>query len=454
MSQLTTLNDWLAHLETIHPLSMDFKLSRITEVYKRLRLEPIAPLIITVAGTNGKGSTATTAAHLFKAHGAKVGLFTSPHIERFNERIQIDLTEASDTQIIGAFEQIEEARGEITLTYFEFATLAAFYLFKEEAVDVAILEVGLGGRLDSTNIVDADIAMITPIGIDHTAQLGNTLSEIAGEKAGIIKENATVISSEISPDPIIPQKAAAMKAHFNHNGAQFSYRLLENVPAKKGRAHWEYSAHNLVGGLKSPNVETIENSENSGPALTFTLPAPNLIGRHQYQNAASAITALLLSPYRAEPEKIIKGLQSVRLEGRFQPLTRKNSPSVYLDVTHNAQGAGVMHELLAIKKPHQRVIAVLGMLADKDAPALIQSLTEDVDHWITTSIVDARGQSAETLKARISPYLNSAISTAETIPDACKKALVLADINDIILVFGSFHMMAESLIWFKENHYV
>ncbi len=447
MSKLTTLASWLSHLETIHPLSMDFKLSRIITVHKRLQLDPIAPLIITVAGTNGKGSTATTTAHLFKAHGAKVGLFTSPHIERFNERIRIDLQEASDEQLIEAFNAIEMARKigeEITLTYFEFATLAAFYLFKKEAADVAILEVGLGGRLDSTNIVDADIAIITPIGIDHTAQLGGTLPEIAAEKAGIIKEGSTVISAEKTPEPNILQRAEAMGASFNHQGTNFTYQIIKD-PLHSQQAPWIYELKTLTSGLNSPNINRLP--------LSLKLPAPKLLGQHQYQNAASAITALMASPFVAKGEKIIEGLRAVKLEGRFQPLTRPNSPAVYLDVTHNAQGASVMKELLANRRPDQRVIAVLGMLADKDAPALVQHLTEDIDQWITTTLVDARGQSGKALKAQIKNEISTPIIATETIPDACKKALVLADINDIILVFGSFHMMAESLIWFKENHY-
>ncbi|HIW05763.1 MAG TPA: bifunctional tetrahydrofolate synthase/dihydrofolate synthase, partial [Candidatus Ignatzschineria merdigallinarum] len=185
MASERSLQSWLTYLEAIHPLSMDFKLARIIQVYERLNLTPIAPLVITVAGTNGKGSTSTTIANLYKAHDFKVGLFTSPHINRFNERIRINLEEVSDAELIEAFTAIETAREEITLTYFEFATLAAFYLFRKNSVDVAVLEVGLGGRLDSTNIADAQIAVITPISIDHTAQLGNTITAIAGEKAGI-----------------------------------------------------------------------------------------------------------------------------------------------------------------------------------------------------------------------------------------------------------------------------
>ena len=196
MASECSLQSWLTYLEAIHPLSMDFKVARIRTVFERLNLTPIAPLVITVAGTNGKGSTSTTIANLYRAQGLTVGLFTSPHIDRFNERIRINLEEVSDQDLIDAFRVIEEIRGDITLTYFEFATLAAFYLFKKYAVEVAVLEVGLGGRLDSTNITDADIAVITPIGIDHTAQLGNTITAIAGEKAGIIKHGAKVVTAE------------------------------------------------------------------------------------------------------------------------------------------------------------------------------------------------------------------------------------------------------------------
>ncbi len=426
------LQSWLSYLETIHPLSMDFKLARIRTVYERMNLAKIAPLIITVAGTNGKGSTSTTIANLYKASGKKVGLFTSPHITRFNERIRIDLLEVSDADLIEAFEAIESARDEITLTYFEFATLASFYLFKKSAVDVAVLEVGLGGRLDSTNIADADIAVITPIGIDHTAQLGNTITEIAGEKAGIIKANAKVVTAEKSPNISILHKAEIENATIYSNGSAFSYEILED-----GQFSYQF--------------------ENQAPIM---LPAPNLLGEHQYQNASSAITAFILGTQITDPSIISKGLSTVQLEGRFQGLTREHSPNIFLDVTHNPQGATVLKSLINDLREKQssntpiKVTALLGMLKDKDATELVEILKTDIDEWITAPIIDERGQSAEILADKLEKVLGNRPFTSNSIPEGCTLALSHSQQQDIIIIFGSFHMMAESLTWLKENQYV
>ncbi len=430
MASERNLESWLNYLEAIHPLSMDFKLARIQTVYARMNLQKIAPLIITVAGTNGKGSTSTTIANLYHASGKKVGLFTSPHIVRFNERIRINLCEVSDAQLIEAFQAIETARAEITLTYFEFATLAAFYIFKNEAVDVAVLEVGLGGRLDSTNIADADIAVITPIDIDHTAQLGNTITEIAGEKAGIIKPHSKVITAETSPNRAIISKAEAAQAMLYTNNSAYCYETLEN-----GHFNYQFEDH-----------------------PTMTLPAPNLLGQHQYQNAAAAITALIVGLQTYNATNIATGLSNVQLEGRFQKLVKVDSPTVYLDVTHNPQGASVLKSMiLDIQSKHTtpvKVIALLGMLKDKDSSQLADILKDVVDEWITAPIIDERGQSAEVLAEKIQPYLHNAPQISHSIAEGCALALQQSKTQDIIIVFGSFHMMAESLTWFKENQYV
>lgn len=435
MASNRSLQSWLTYLEAIHPLSMDFKLERIKTVLKNLNLGKIAPLIITVAGTNGKGSTSTTIANLYHSAGKRVGLFTSPHIWRFNERIRIDLEEAEDCDIIAAFEAIEAARGEITLTYFEFATLAAFYLFKEKQVDVAVLEVGLGGRLDSTNIIDADIAVITPIGIDHTAQLGNTIEEIAREKAGIIKERAAVITAEASPNISITKRVTESSATLYQNGRDFHYQLQ-----KSGEFHYQFQ--------KMPEL---------------TLPAPALKGLHQYQNAAAAITALYVGASKLgitpSQEIIAEGLKRVKLEGRFQQLSRPDSPLIYLDVTHNPQGALVLKSLIEDLRSEKgesfEIIALLGMLKDKDSVALATPLKEVIQSWITATIDDCdRGQSGEALAAKIQPIIQQTILVAPSIAAGCKLALEKARPQDIIIVFGSFHMMADSLNWFKENRYV
>lgn len=420
------LNDWLVELEKIHPLAMDFKLERIQKVYAALNITPIAPLIITVAGTNGKGSTSNTIAAICHAANVSVGLYTSPHLHHFNERIQINgQSVVPDQDIIEAFEVIQKARKSITLTYFEYATLAAFYLFKKYQVTVAILEVGLGGRLDATNIVDADIAVITPIHLDHTTQLGNTIDAIAYEKAGIIKPNAIAISAEKNPSPSITQKAKDCHADFIHAGENFNYHKLGS--------QWQYEYNEDI----------------------FTLPLPKLQGAHQLQNAATAITALLNSPLRSKfTENIIAtGLLNTQLKGRFEHIIYQGS-DFYFDVTHNPQGAMILQDLL---KPYhdanRNIIAVLGMLKDKDAANLAMALKDDIQTWILASLEGERGQTSLELQERIQPILNksSVVVAQNSVADACQMATELTQKNDIILVFGSFHTVSEGLTWINQR---
>ena len=434
--QLDTLDAWLSHLESIHPLSMDFKLERIRAVLKTLAIEPIAPHVIIVAGTNGKGSTATTTATLFTEQGYKTGLFTSPHINRFNERIRLNLKEADDALIMEAFNAIETARGEITLTYFEFATLAAFYCFKKENVDVAILEVGLGGRLDSTNITRADMALITPIDLDHTHILGDTIEKIAFEKAGVIKEGAIVITSEINPpEPIITQ-CDKMGATRYSQGDAIAYEILED-----GRFTYSLT-RNLANNQANPK-ETIE----------LTLPKLNLLGRHQYQNAVTAISALLLSPFPVDLEKIGSGLSHVSLKGRFQPLKKEGSPDLYLDVTHNRQGARVLKDLIKSYPSKGRVLAVFGMLIDKDPFAVTHELNSHIDHWYLTGIDGERGQTEAALLERIATEIDHRYTLTHDVPSACEKALKDASKDDIIIVFGSFHIVSAGINWLNDYGY-
>lgn len=420
------LNQWLAELEKIHPLAMDFKLERIQKVFQQLNVLPIAPFVITVAGTNGKGSTTNTMAAICQSAGKTFGLYTSPHMHHFNERIQINGKNVTDNEIIEAFEAIQTARHEITLTYFEFATLAAFYLFKKHNVELAILEVGLGGRLDATNIVDADIAVITPIDLDHTNLLGNTITEIAFEKAGIIKPNALAISAETTPNTSIVEQAQKNHAVLLHADRDFQYHKVDE-------STWQFHYQNH----------------------TYTLPMPKLQGDHQIQNAATAITALLNSPIQNQlTESIIAhGLLNTQLKGRFEKIIIEET-EFYFDVTHNPQGAAILHQLL---KPYrakgQKVIAVLGMLQDKDAANLAAALNADIDGWILASLEGDRGQTAEQLKTRIEPFLKNdrIVLTESSVAAACQKALKLKQNDDIILVFGSFHTVSEGLDWSNQR---
>lgn len=421
-----TLDQWLIELEKIHPLAMDFKLERIKKVYSQLAIEPIAPFIITVAGTNGKGSTSNTIASICHEANVAFGLYTSPHMHKFNERIHINGKDTNDDEIIEAFEAIQIARGDITLTYFEFATLAAFYLFHKHKVQIAILEVGLGGRLDATNIVDANIAVITPIDLDHTNLLGNTITEIAFEKAGVIKHNSLVISAESTPNISIITQAQKQQATLLHAHKDFNYHKID-------KASWHYHYGNF----------------------SVDLPMPKLQGDHQLQNAAAAITALLNSPIKSQITQscISNGLLNTQLKGRFEKVML-DQIDFYFDVTHNPQGAAILQQLL---KPyiaeHRQVIAVLGMLKDKDAANLASALKDSIATWVLASLEGNRGQSSEELQERIEPLLSShtTIMTENSVGDACQKAVSLHQNNAIILVFGSFHTVSEGLNWINQR---
>ncbi len=421
-----SLDQWLIELEKIHPLAMDFKLERIKNVYHQLNVAPIAPFIITVAGTNGKGSTTNTIAAICKAANINFGLYTSPHMHQFNERIQINGQNANDAEIIEAFEAIQSARGDITLTYFEFATLAAFYLFKKHKVEVAILEVGLGGRLDATNIVDADIAVITPIDLDHTNLLGNTITEIAFEKAGIIKPNALAISAENEPNSSIVTQAQKQQAVLLHAERDFKYNKIDDKA-------WRYQFGDVL----------------------MNLPMPKLQGDHQLQNAAAAITALLNSPFKDQINQYIiaEGLLNTQLKGRFEKIIHGGT-EFYFDVTHNPQGAVILQKLLQpYRNEGREVIAVLGMLQDKDAANLASVLKNDIDAWVLASLDGERGQTSQALKERIAPLLpiHKTILTENSVNHACQKALSLQKNNAIILVFGSFHTVSEGLNWINQR---
>ncbi len=421
---MKTLSEWLVHLEKIHPLSMDFKLSRIQKVYERLNINKIAPTVITVAGTNGKGSTSTTIAAIFHEMDLKVGLYNSPHIHQFNERITINGCNATDSEIIQAFETIERTREDITLTYFEFATLAAFYLFHKYKVDIAVLEVGLGGRLDATNIVDADIAVITPIGIDHTEQLGNTITEIAREKAGIIKDQKIVISAEEYPDPIISDIANNKQCQFFHLGRDFKYCLDSNNPD-----HWQFKDNNHI----------------------FTLNTPKLRGVHQYQNTSTAIKAALSTPFglKITEDTLNKAISKLSLKGRFDCYTIDHKTIIF-DVTHNVQGAMVLKDLLEpYTHQNQKITAVFGMLKDKDCTHVGEILENVINMWILCPLSGDRGQSSQQLLEKLTAISSDKCIHASSVSEGCEKAINCTEKNDIMIIFGSFHTVSEGYEWFN-----
>jgi dihydrofolate synthase/folylpolyglutamate synthase len=410
-----TLTEWLELQERVHVRSIDLGLERVSQVARTLGLAKPSYRIITVAGTNGKGSTVAYLDGLLRALGHRSGALTSPHLIRYNERIHIDGAEADDAALIGAFERIEQARGATTLTFFEYNTLAGLLLFADRDVDVAVLEVGLGGRLDATNIVDADVAVLCSIGLDHRDWLGDTLEEIGAEKAGIFRAGRPAVLGH-------PKMPASVHAAIERLGARAIRAEREFLWELEGQ-HWSYR------GL--------------GTTLR-DLPAPALAGAVQYRNAATALAALeALGISVAQVGAVGEALRSVRLLGRFQIIP--GPVEWILDVAHNEPAAQVLaHNLRA--RPHRgRTLAVSGILTDKDAPAIGRALQDDVDDWIVCALPGPRGSSAAETAQRLGPV--HAVMLAQSVAEGCARARERARPDDRVVVFGSFVTVGSALEW-------
>ncbi|MFT0548316.1 bifunctional tetrahydrofolate synthase/dihydrofolate synthase [Allopusillimonas ginsengisoli] len=362
-----SLQDWLSYLETAHSKPIDLGLERVKAVASSLALT--FPFItITVAGTNGKGSTCAMIDAILLASGYKVGLYTSPHLIDFNERIRVNGEYASDADITEQFDKIEDARGEVTLSYFEYATLAALLLFEREQVEVAVLEVGLGGRLDAVNIVDADCAVLTSVDIDHADYLGDTREKIGWEKAHIFRPGKPAICADPMPPESVAQYAQEIGADLWRFGQDFNY--------SGDRQQWSY------GG---------RGRRRSGLAY------PSLRGANQLINACAALAALdALRPHIVVTQQDVRlGLSQVALPGRLQILP--GVPTIVLDVAHNPHAAAALGQNLDNMGHFTGTHAVVGMMKDKDVSAVIARLASRVDHWYCASLPEPRGMSGETL---------------------------------------------------------
>ena len=412
-----SLDAWLQAQQTVHSTGIDLTLDRVRAVAHRMALLPPAYKVITVAGTNGKGSTVEYLTALLHAGGQRVGTFTSPHLIRYNERIRIDRQMVSDEQLVAAFQHIESARGEITLTFFEFNLLAALWVFQTAAVDAAVLEVGLGGRLDAVNIVDADAAIICSIGFDHRDWLGDTLAAIGREKAGVLRAGRPAILADPHIDPSVEQQAL-------HIGAQVSLagRDYHALPRAAGDGSWDLQ----------------------GPGLALTgLPQPSLAGAVQVANAAAALVALsaLRPSLLPDPEQIAAALTSVSLPGRFQVLS--GPVEWILDVAHNEPAARVLADNLRARPLAGRTFMVAGILGDKDIAAIAAVLSAVTDRWILCGIQEPRGLTAEQLAAR-SAHFAGAEQVAD-IAEGVRLAQQQAAPGDRVVVCGSFLAVAPAM---------
>jgi dihydrofolate synthase/folylpolyglutamate synthase len=418
-----SLEQWLAYQQGTHSLSIDLSLERVREVAARLGLlEKRCPVVV-VAGTNGKGSTAATLAALLQSCGLRVGLFTSPHLVRYNERVQINGAAASDAALVAAFERIEAARGSVTLTFFEYNTLAALEVFRQAALGAMVLEVGLGGRLDAVNIIDADVAVLCSIGIDHREWLGSTLEQIGAEKAGIFRRAQNVVLGSPAMPASVWRAARELECRVWTAERQFSWRIHGDG---SGAEPWDYSCE----------LCTLQD-----------LPAPALAGAVQYRNASSALTALQLLAVAGacDQRRIAHGLAAVALPGRFQVVP--GEVEWILDVAHNEPAAQVLAAALAARPCEGKSFAVAGMLADKDVAAVASTLDPLIDHWLLAGIDDEpRGLEAGALQARLPP-LRGTIELARDTEAACARARALSAPRDRVIVFGSFHVVGPALQW-------
>lgn len=405
-----TLDQWLSWLEQQHPKTIDLGLERAGQVADRLGLRALGCPVITVGGTNGKGSTVATLVSVCRAAGLRVGSYTSPHILQFNERICLNGIPVDDATLVSAFEAIRSVQGDVSLTYFEFTTLAAFHVFREARLDVAVLEVGLGGRLDAVNLVDADVAVVTSIGIDHTEYLGNTRELIAIEKAGIFRSGRPAICGDASPPVTLREAAANAGAHLVCRGRDYDFR-----PEPDGGWAW-HDAHRVLTGLPRPRL-----------ALA---------------NAATALAALVASPLSVPEQAIRDGLQNAGLAGRMQVVSA--TPLVLLDVAHNPHGAAFLMEQLPLPEHGQRTFAVLGMLADKDIDGVVEACLGRFDAWFVSSLHVPRGAMSGRLAEALQRQGCHVAGQHESVAHALAAARQLARPADRIVVFGSFYTVAAA----------
>ena len=416
-----TLTEWLFYLEQLHPITIEMGLDRVDQVKDRLGLAPDFP-IITVGGTNGKGSTCAMMESILSCAGYRVGCYTSPHLLRYNERVRISRYEARDEDLCKAFEEVELARvgSAISLTYFEFGTLAAMQLFKQSGVDVVILEVGLGGRLDAVNIFEPDCSVLTSIDLDHMDYLGSTREEIGFEKAGIFRSGKAAICSEAEMPASILRQAELIGADLMHIDSEFGYSVQDN--------QWSYWG---PGGNR------------------HALPHPALRGSYQLRNACTCLAALDVVRERLPTNMgdIRQGLLQVELPGRFQILP--GLPVTILDVAHNPAAARTLATSLGSMGQYHKTFAIFAMLKDKDIPGVVTALKSVVDVWLVAGIDVSRGASADDLRQVLvsEGIVENGVMVIDfpDIGSAYAYACERASENDRICVFGSFYTVSGVL---------
>jgi dihydrofolate synthase / folylpolyglutamate synthase len=421
----SSLADWLAWLEQSHPKEIDLGLVRIRKVAARLELLTPRAKIITVAGTNGKGSCSTATAGLLRAAGFKVGLYTSPHLLHYAERIQVNGKAVADEYICAAFEKIADAAAEISLTYFEYGTLAALIIFAQQNVDYMVLEVGLGGRLDAVNILDADVAVITSIAIDHQEWLGNDRETIGAEKAGILREEQLFICADEAPPDSVVHKASQLKTLAFYIGKDFSFFVDE------GYSHIQWQG------------KTREGKSISLPSMRV----PSL----PLQSMAAAVQTFFLLGHSLSTELIEHSLLNLVLLGRHQQVVYRDR-SFILDVAHNPAATAYFAKRLSAEPFMGRTFAIVAMMRDKDRSASLANLIDIVDQWCLLDLDVPRAANVVELTENLAGLGKSVYASGNS-QLLMQRVLSQAQAEDRILVFGSFFTVAEVLNKIAESAY-
>jgi dihydrofolate synthase/folylpolyglutamate synthase len=423
MTPSRLLPGWLDYIERQHPQSIQLGLERVREVALRMGLKRPGKRVITVGGTNGKGSTVAFIEAIARAAKWRVGAYTSPHLLAYNERVRIDGVDAGDEDLVSAFEAVEAARLQTPLTYFEYGTLAALWLFQRSKLDLAILEVGLGGRLDAVNVIDADVAVMTTVDIDHQDWLGIDRESIGFEKAGIARAGNPLILGEDDPPSSVLRHGYAIGAVTIRAGCDFFFEPIDGQSMRPGLP-WRWHE---VG-------------------FTIDLPLPTLAGAVQMRNAATAIAALRAIDKPIARAAYVQGVSHAQLAGRLQQLDR-NDVQVVVDVAHNLQAARELAAWLEQTPINGRTLAVFAALGDKDIVGIVDSLAGRIDGWFLAGLDDAgaRGLHVEAFAQRLVGTDAASGARFASVDQSLAAALDQSRAGDRIVVFGSFHTAATAL---------
>jgi len=434
LSASSSLSDWLSWQETSHTRNVDLGLTRVSTVYNNLANKKDGKFTITVAGTNGKGSSVAMLEAILLAAGYSVGVYSTPHLKFYNERIRLNGVPVDDAVITASFARIDQARLKTSLSYFEFGTLAAIVIFQQARVDIGVLEIGLGGRLDAVNAIEPDIALVTMVDVDHQSWLGNDRETIAREKAGIYRANLPAICAEPKPARSLVAHAAAIGAQYYGLNGQFSYGLVSEV--NDGSWFWQCDQQQYEA-----------------------LPPLGLSGAFQLQNAAGVLMAVTLLQLRfaVALSAIESGLKQVRVAGRLQRVVLSGAHvqvECLLAVAHNPSRPQVLCEALLERPCEGETHAVVAMLADKDIAAVIATMTPVITRWHVASLDAAvcdRGASAETLAACLTTASDPlAVSSFDDVAGATAAALANARAGDRVVIFGSFYTVAAAKTFFED----